>query len=80
MTEILIYQGKVAIALVAFYIFYRLMLSKETLHRFNRIVLLGTAAMAFILPLCVITINRTEILPAVNPVETVVEAMEVIEL
>ena len=76
MTELLIYQGKAALALVAFYIFYRLLLSKETFHRFNRIVLLGTAAMAFILPLCVITISKTVILPAVSPVDTVVETVE----
>ena len=76
MTELLIYIGKSGIALVAFYLFYRLLLSKETFHRFNRIVLLGTAAMAFILPLCVITINKTVILPAINPVETVMEVAE----
>ena len=76
MTELLIYQGKAALALVAFYIFYRLLLSKETFHRFNRIVLLGTAAMAFVLPLCVITISKTVILPEVSPVDTVVETVE----
>ena len=76
MTELLIYQGKAALALVAFYIFYRLLLSKETFHRFNRIVLLGTAAMAFILPLCVITISKTVILPAVSPIDAVVETVE----
>ena len=76
MTELLIYQGKAALALVAFYIFYRLLLSKETFHRFNRIVLLGTAAMAFVLPLCVITISKTVILPAVSPIDTVVETVE----
>ncbi len=63
MTEFLIYQGKTAIALAVFYIFYRLLLSKETFHRFNRIVLLGTAALSFILPLCVITINKVVTLP-----------------
>ena len=72
MADLLLYQGKAALALVAFYIFYRLLLSKETFHRFNRIVLLGTAAMAFVLPLCVITISKTVILPADRPVETVV--------
>ena len=76
MTDILIYIGKTAVALAVFYMFYRLLLSKETFHRFNRIVLLGTASMAFILPLCVITINKTVILPALKPVETVAEAVE----
>ena len=49
MAEFLIYQGKAAIALAVFYMFYRLLLSKETFHRFNRIVLLGTATLSFVL-------------------------------
>ena len=66
MTEFLIYQGKAAIALAVFYMFYRLLLSKETFHRFNRIVLLGTAALSFILPLCVITFKKVVVLPAMT--------------
>ena len=62
MTEFLIYQGKAGIALAVFYMFYRLMLSKETFHRFNRIVLIATSALAFALPFCVITIRKTVIL------------------
>ena len=64
MTEILIYQGKVAIALATFYMFFRLLLCKETFHRFNRIVLLSTAALSFVLPLCVITIRKVVTMPA----------------
>ena len=66
MTEFLIYQGKAAIALAVFYMFYRLLLSKETFHRFNRIVLLGTAALSFLLPLCVITIRKVVVVPAMT--------------
>ena len=81
MTELLIYQGKTAIALAAFYIFYRLLLSKETFHRFNRIVLLGTAALSFILPLCVITINKVVTLPyasvSLEMPESIAETMTV---
>ena len=66
MTEFLIYQGKAAVVLAAFYMFYRLLLSKDTFHRFNRIVLLGTAALSFILPLCVITLRKVVILPAME--------------
>ena len=77
MTEFLTYQGKTAIALAVFYLFYRLLLSKETFHRFNRIVLLGTAALSFVLPLCVITIRKVVTLPytpvADEPAETVLE-------
>ena len=66
MTDFLIYQGKAAIALAVFYMFYRLLLSKETFHRFNRIVLLGTAALSFVLPLCVITLKKVVVLPAMT--------------
>ena len=82
MTEFLIYQGKAAIALAVFYMFYRLLLSKDTFHRFNRIVLLGTAALSFILPLCVITIKEVVILPAVSAsTDTIVgEATETVAM
>ena len=66
MTEFLIYQGKSAIALAVFYMFYRLLLSKETFHRFNRIVLLGTAVLSFVLPLCVITFKEVVVVPAMT--------------
>ena len=64
MTDFLIYQVKVAVALAVFYMFYRLLLSKDTFHRFNRIVLTGTAVLSFILPFCIITIRKTVTLPA----------------
>ena len=64
MTEFLIYQGKTAVILAVFYMFYRLLLSKDTFHRFNRIILLGTAALSFVLPLCVITIHKVVTIPA----------------
>ena len=69
MIDFLIYQCKAAVALAAFYMFYRLLLSKETFHRFNRVVLLGTAAISFILPLCVITIQKVEIMEAYQPAQ-----------
>ena len=56
--DFLIYEGKVAIALAVFYMFFRLLLKKETFHRFNRVVLLGTAVLSFILPFCIITIYK----------------------
>ena len=66
MTEFLIYQGKTAVILAVFYMFYRLLLSKDTFHRFNRIILLGTAALSLVLPLCVITIHKVVTIPAVQ--------------
>ncbi|MBO4525719.1 MAG: M56 family peptidase, partial [Bacteroidales bacterium] len=58
MMEFLLYDGKVAIALLVFYLFYRFLLKKETFHRFNRVVLVGTAVLSFLLPLCIITIHK----------------------
>ena len=59
MMEFLIYDLKVALLVAAFYMFYRLLLSHETFHRTNRLVLLATAIASFILPLCVITLHKT---------------------
>ena len=59
MMEFLIYDLKVAGCVAVFYMFYRLMLSRETLHRMNRVVLLTTAVASFVLPLCVITVHHT---------------------
>ena len=58
MPSLLVYEGKVAVALAVFYMFYRLLLKKETFHRFNRFVLVGTAVLSFLLPLCIITIHK----------------------
>ena len=59
MMEFLTYDLKVAAILAVFYMFYRLLLSRETFHRVNRVVLLLTAILSFVLPLCVITIHKT---------------------
>lgn len=58
MLSFLIYEGKVALALAVFYMFYRLLLKKETFHRLNRVVLVGTAVLSFLLPFCIITIHK----------------------
>ena len=68
MTDFLIYDAKVAVLIVVFYMFYRLLLSKETFHRVNRIVLLSTALLSFVLPLCVITTHQTVVLDGVPAV------------
>ena len=68
----LIYDAKVAVLIVVFYMFYRLMLSRETFHRVNRVVLLLTAIASFVLPLCVITLHKTVTL-AVRPTVSVGE-------
>ena len=63
MTDFLIYDAKVAVLIAVFYMFYRLMLARETFHRVNRIVLLLTAVASFVLPLCVITMHETLTMP-----------------
>ena len=72
MMDFLLYDVKVAAALLVFYLFYRFLLKKETFHRFNRIVLVGTAVLSFLLPLCIITIRKpmemaTSATPATTP-------------
>ena len=59
MTDFLIYDAKVAVLIAIFYMFYRLMLARETFHRVNRLTLLLTATASFVLPLCVITLHKT---------------------
>ena len=68
MHNFLIYDLKVAVCIVVFYMFYRLLLSKETFHRVNRIVLLSTAVLSFILPLCVITMHETVVVQRIPQV------------
>ena len=62
MTDFLIYDLRVAVLIAVFYLFWRLLLARETLHRLNRVVLLLTAVLSFVLPVCVITIHRSEVL------------------
>ena len=82
--DFLLYDGKVALALLVFYLFYRFLLKKETFHRFNRVVLVGTAVLSFLLPLCIITIHKPiEVAPVVPEpaiVATEVPAQELVPL
>ena len=59
MTDFLIYDVKVAVLIAVFYMFYRVLLAKETFHRVNRVVLLATAIASFVRPFCVITLHET---------------------
>jgi TonB family protein len=70
MLEFLIYDLKVAVLIAVFYMFYRLLLARETFHRVNRIVLLLTALASFVLPLCIITMHRTVVMNASVLVES----------
>ena len=77
MTDFLIYDAKVAVLIAIFYMFYRLMLARETFHRVNRLTLLLTAAASFVLPLCIITLHKTVRMEAVPMVSVGNLQMEV---
>ena len=67
--DFLTYDAKVAVMIAVFYLFYRLVLAKETFHRVNRVVLLMTAVVSFVLPLCVITMHQTVVIDAAPTVD-----------
>lgn len=51
MGAFLVYIIKSALCLGVFYLFYRLLLSRETLHHFNRVALLGVLLLSAVVPL-----------------------------
>ena len=51
-----VYILKSSLCLALFYLFYRLLLSKETFHRFNRLALLGVLALSGAIPFVKITL------------------------
>ena len=77
MTDFLIYDAKVAVLIAIFYMFYRLVLARETFHRVNRMTLLLTAIASFVLPLCVITLHKTVTVEAVPMVSVGDVQMEI---
>jgi TonB family protein len=50
------YSIKSALCLTAFYLFYKLLLSKETFHRFNRMALLIILALSVIIPFAAVSV------------------------
>lgn len=70
MGTFLVYILKSAVCLAVFYLFYRLLLSKETFHRFNRIALLGVMLLSCLLPLIQVTVKEA------SPVNMQVMSME----
>ena len=55
-----IYILKSSVCLVLFYLFFRLLLSKETFHHFNRIALLGVLLFSLLIP-CIEMTTRHEV-------------------
>lgn len=59
MGTLFVYMLKSALCLAAFYLFYRLLLSKETFCRSNRFALLGMMGLSFILPLAGMLVGQS---------------------
>lgn len=53
-----VYILKVSLCLALFYLFYSVLLSRETFHRFNRIALLGILSVSLLLPFCEVTTTQ----------------------
>ena len=53
-----VYILKSSFCLAVFYLFYRLLLSRETFHRFNRIALLGILLLSCLLPFVEVSVRR----------------------
>ena len=52
MSAFFVYILKAAVCLALLYLFYSILLSKETFYRYNRVALLGLIPLSFVLPLC----------------------------
>ena len=75
-----IYSLKVGLCLIAFYLVYKLLLSKETFHTFNRLALLTVIAVSVLIPwLKVTTAEPTTLTQGVVSLETMIVSAEVIE-
>ena len=74
-----IYSLKVAFCLIAFYLVFKLLLSKETFHTFNRWVLLLVMVVSILLPwLKVTTAEPTAIAEGMISLESIIASAEVV--
>ena len=65
-----IYILKSSVCLILFYLFFRLLLSKETFHRFNRMALLGVLFFSLLIPCIEVTTrHQVEVHQAVLSIE-----------
>lgn len=58
MGDFIVYIIKSAVCLAMFYLFYKLLLSRDTFHRFNRITLLGILVLSCVLPLLHLSVQQ----------------------
>ena len=66
MGEFIVYSVKISLCLVMFYVFYKLLLSRTTLHTFNRFVILALVAVSMVLPFVHVTVSEPVIEGAVS--------------
>lgn len=72
MGALIVYMLKAACCLTAFYLFYKVLLARDTFFRFNRMALLSVLVLSFILPAIEISISRPVI---VHPQTLSIEMM-----
>jgi TonB family protein len=61
MGTLLVYMLKSSLCLAAFYLFYRLLLSRETFHRFNRIALIGLMILSCVVPFIELSVGNAPV-------------------
>lgn len=66
MGEFIVYLVKISLCLVMFYVFYKLLLSRTTLHTFNRFVILALVAVSMVLPFVHVTVSEPVVEGAVS--------------
>ena len=70
MFDFLVYLVQSAVCLAALYLIYKVAMSHETLHRLNRILLLGSVILSAMLPLCRVKIVKEyDLAPTISAVE-----------
>ena len=70
MFEFLVYLAQSAICLATLYLIYKVAMSYETLHSFNRVLLLGSVLLSALLPLCHVRIVKEyDAAPTVSAIE-----------
>lgn len=75
-----IYSLKVAFCLIAFYLVYKLLLSKETFHAFNRVALLSVVVVSILIPfLKVTTAEPAALAEGMISLETLIVSAEAVE-
>ncbi len=70
MFDLLIYLAQSSLCLAALYLIYKVAMSHETLHVFNRVILLGSVILSALLPLCrVKVVKEYDAVPTVASIE-----------